>query len=333
MTLKRPLIAWNRRKIVYDATVLSLAALFAFGHYAFAAMTGLETGRPAILRALGATAFALATIAILIGPAARLAPKLFLPVLYNRRHLGVIAFLIMGGHVGLALTDPAAAPLIEDFAAARLAGAIESGSAFAAPFRLYGLAAFLIFALMAATSHDFWLSRLSPRRWKALHMAVYAAFALCLLHIVAGALQTGKGARVLLGTAGAAGAVAAVIHLAAASRKTPRRARRKRMKDWLDAGPADRLAAGAALIVRLPGDRDAAIFRTPEGLFALSNACSHQMGPLGEGCVRAGVVTCPWHGYEFDLRTGRAPAPYTDRVPVYAVREEGGRLLVKSTPD
>ena len=50
--------------------------------------------------------------------------------------------------------------------------------------------------------------------------------------------------------------------------------------------------------------RRIAVFRTAEGLFALDHACPHKGGPLGDGLVADGCVTCPLHGLRFDLRTG-----------------------------
>jgi nitrite reductase/ring-hydroxylating ferredoxin subunit/DMSO/TMAO reductase YedYZ heme-binding membrane subunit len=327
------LIAWTRRKFIYDLIVLATASAFIAAHLLIAIRYGADFDRQALARALGAAALFLVSAAILIGPLARLAPKIFLPALFNRRHLGVIAFLLMSAHVALFLTDPSAAPLAEDFSIQRLSAPFENGALAEAPFRLFGLIAFAIFGLMAATSHDFWLVRLGPPAWKRLHMGVYAAFALALLHVAAGIIQTGKDAALLLAGASAAAAAAGALHLLSGlAPKGPPRARRGRRIDWLDAGSADAIPVGSAKIVRLPEGREAAIFRTSEGFFALSNACSHQLGPLGEGCVRDGYVRCPWHGYEFHLRTGRAPAPFKDSVPAYRLRVESGRLLISPKP-
>ncbi len=59
--------------------------------------------------------------------------------------------------------------------------------------------------------------------------------------------------------------------------------------------------------------------------YALSNACPHQGGPLGEGSIERGLLRCPWHGWDFDPRTGAAPGGFDDGVPTYPVelREDG----------
>jgi nitrite reductase/ring-hydroxylating ferredoxin subunit len=60
----------------------------------------------------------------------------------------------------------------------------------------------------------------------------------------------------------------------------------------------------AATIVRA-GRYDVAIFDVNGELYAYENACPHQGGPVGEGIVDDATVTCPWHGWCFDLRSGK----------------------------
>jgi nitrite reductase/ring-hydroxylating ferredoxin subunit len=66
-------------------------------------------------------------------------------------------------------------------------------------------------------------------------------------------------------------------------------------------------------------------------LHALSNRCVHRGGPLHEGELGDGTVTCPWHGSSFDLRDGglvRGPAAYPQ--PVWDVRVREGRIEVRN---
>ena len=58
------------------------------------------------------------------------------------------------------------------------------------PFQILGLVALMILFLMAVTSHDFWLNNLSPRIWKTLHMIVYMAYLILLLHVLLGIVQS-----------------------------------------------------------------------------------------------------------------------------------------------
>ena len=166
-------VGWNRQKKVYDLTltfgvVLYLGLFVGLGATLFPNST-IET---LLIRAFGTGAFFLLHVILSIGPLARL-DRRFLPLLYNRRHLGVTMFL-MGLVHGLfsivqfhALGDRN--PLVSVLTSE--GGSVAEGfSSF--PFQPLGLAALVILFLMAATSHDFWLANLSaPGCGKRLHHA------------------------------------------------------------------------------------------------------------------------------------------------------------------
>ena len=71
-----------------------------------------------------------------------------------------------------------------------------------------------------------------------------------------------------------------------------------------------------------------AVFRVDGRLFALDNACTHEDGPLGEGVVRDGVVTCPYHDWRFDIRSGECLSHADRAVGCWAVEERGGAIYV-----
>jgi nitrite reductase/ring-hydroxylating ferredoxin subunit len=73
-----------------------------------------------------------------------------------------------------------------------------------------------------------------------------------------------------------------------------------------------------------------AVFRHKGRLSAISNACAHQNGPLGEGRIIGGCVTCPWHGFQYRVEDGRSPAPFTEMVPTYRIRLRDG--MVEADP-
>ena len=77
---------------------------------------------------------------------------------------------------------------------------------------------------------------------------------------------------------------------------------------WLSVGPPKSIPDKAAIIVSAPGGERIAVFRDGEEIGAVTNLCAHQNGPLGEGRIIDGCVTCPWHGYQYRLSDGRAPA-------------------------
>ncbi|MBK8229313.1 MAG: non-heme iron oxygenase ferredoxin subunit [Candidatus Eisenbacteria bacterium] len=69
-------------------------------------------------------------------------------------------------------------------------------------------------------------------------------------------------------------------------------------------------------------------------IFAIEDVCSHDDGPLGEGCLVDHEIECPRHGARFDVRTGGVTRmPAVAPVPTYAVRIEDGQVLVELDED
>jgi nitrite reductase (NADH) small subunit/3-phenylpropionate/trans-cinnamate dioxygenase ferredoxin subunit len=91
---------------------------------------------------------------------------------------------------------------------------------------------------------------------------------------------------------------------------------------------ADAVPNGGAIVVPVGGALTVAIFRVGEAFYALDNACPHRGGPLGQGSVEGMVVTCPWHGFTVDLRTGCCPRNPLLRVRIFVVSREGETVRV-----
>jgi nitrite reductase (NADH) small subunit len=87
------------------------------------------------------------------------------------------------------------------------------------------------------------------------------------------------------------------------------------------------LAPGAGLIVDAAG-RSLALFNVDGVFCAIDNTCPHRGGPLGDGRLAGAIVTCPWHGYRYDVRTGRHQLNAAFSVPCYPVTVEGGGVYV-----
>ncbi len=77
------------------------------------------------------------------------------------------------------------------------------------------------------------------------------------------------------------------------------------------------------------GERRIALFRLESEVFALDETCPHRGGPLHDGVVDRGVVVCPWHQWQFDLKTGCSPVNPLSRVRVYPVRVEGTEIWLE----
>jgi len=65
-------------------------------------------------------------------------------------------------------------------------------------------------------------------------------------------------------------------------------------------------------------------------IYAFSDACRHEGGPLSAGVLIDDTVTCPWHGWTYNVRTGKAIVPPVGiRIPTYTVRVEGDDVFVE----
>jgi len=91
------------------------------------------------------------------------------------------------------------------------------------------------------------------------------------------------------------------------------------------------LPDGQVSLVIVDGE-DVALFRRGAEIFALGNTCPHQGGSLGDGLVEGDIVTCPLHGWEFDLRSGACMTVPGESVPRYAVTVDSGAVFVEETP-
>src|SRR5205085_9816967 len=97
---------------------------------------------------------------------------------------------------------------------------------------------------------------------------------------------------------------------------------------WIAVGAPASIPDKAARIVAAPGGERIAVFRDGAQIGALTNLCAHQNGPLGEGRIIDGCITCPWHGYQYRLSDGCAPPPYTEKLATYRVRLRNGVVEV-----
>jgi len=82
----------------------------------------------------------------------------------------------------------------------------------------------------------------------------------------------------------------------------------------------------------LVGRYEVAVFNVAGELFALENSCPHQGGPLAEGWLEDSLVTCPWHGWCFNIRTGKMTLGDFARVARFAVQRDGSDLLIGTEP-
>ncbi len=326
-------VGWNRQKKIYDGAiaagiVLYLGLFVGLGFLIHPNAT-IET---LLIRGLATCALLMLHVILSIGPLCRLFPQL-LPLLYNRRHLGVAMFLVALAHGIFSIFQFHALGELNPLVSV-LVSNTQYGSLSNFPFQPLGLAALLILFLMAATSHDFWLANLTAPVWKRLHMLVYVAYGLIVAHVLLGVLQAETNP--LLAAMLAIGMIVVLgLHLIAGwqERKLDQPAVSKIQQDgFVDVCSVGEIENNRAKIVTLAGER-IAVFKYDGKVSAISNVCQHQNGPLGEGRIIDGCVTCPWHGYQYLPDSGASPPPFAERVPTFNVKVVSGRVLVDSTPN
>ncbi|MEL7429386.1 MAG: Rieske (2Fe-2S) protein, partial [Pseudomonadota bacterium] len=199
------------------------------------------------------------------------------------------------------------------------------------------LVALTILFAIAATSHDFWLSFLTPPVWKRLHMGVYAGYAAVVLHVALGPLQSGHDPAFTVVFFAAVTAVS-TLHFVAAMRDRREEAEIEKgsgLPDgtpWIKAGKVNDIVDKRAMIVSLPDEERVAIFRNGNTLSAVHNVCAHQNGPLGEGKIVAGCITCPWHGFQYRPEDGCSPPPFKEKIPTYRLRLDGETIYLDPRP-
>lgn len=329
-------VGWNRQKKLYDAV---LAVGIVGGVAAFGAATFLvspnATPEAILIRGTAAVALILLHVVLAIGPLARL-DRRFAPLLYNRRHLGVAMFFLALIHGALCVlmyhAMGSSNPVVSIFTAYQkdydpFLNQTANISNF--PFEPFGLLALAIFFLMAATSHDFWLRNLGASFWKTTHLLVHVAYGAVVAHVILGVAQS-EPSLILPALLGVGFVAIILLHLIAWRKEAAvdRRKAALAADGFADACDASELREGRGAVVVANGER-LAVYLHQGRVFALSNVCRHQGGPLGEGKIVDGCVTCPWHGWNYRVEDGVSPPPFREIVPTHDVRVEGGRVFVQ----
>jgi len=328
------LVQWTPFKKVFDLW-LALGVGVYLASFIIVSSLALPAGQhiapiQLLMRAFGSAAFGLLTLILMIGPLARGSDR-FKPMLYNRRHLGVTCFLLALIHAALTLLWYQGFATLNPFVALLVSNPrYDSIGGF--PFESLGLAGLAWLFVLAATSHDFFNANLGPGLWKSLHMGVYFAFAAIVAHVMLGIVQYEKSDVFSVVVSGAVILVAGA-HFIAAWRERGRSGVVAPHEGWLEVCALSAIEDKCAKIVSPPGGERIAVFRDGDKVWAISNVCRHQGGPLGEGRIIDGCVTCPWHGYQYRPQDGRSPAPFTERVETYRTRIEDGLVWVCATPE
>ena len=324
-------VGWNRQKKLYDWMIagfcLSYLILFITLTLVFNPSATFET---LLIRSTSTLAVLLLHVILAIGPLCRLNKK-FLPLLYNRRHLGITMFSLALVHGSFGLFQFHALSNTNPFISLFTSNT-NYGSLSAFPFQTLGFAALVIFFLMAVTSHDFWLHNLSPRVWKTLHMFVYLAYILVVMHVMLGVIQYEKNP-VLLIIIFSGSVTLIVLHLLSGikERKVDTMKFALQQEGFVQVCDANEIQESRAKIFCVAKER-IAVYKHGNQLYAIHNVCKHQGGPLGEGKILDGCITCPWHGYQYLPANGQSPPPFKEKVSTYDVKLVGTKVWLNPVP-
>lgn len=99
------------------------------------------------------------------------------------------------------------------------------------------------------------------------------------------------------------------------------------MPEFIKAAKSSDLAPGKGMCVEA-GGKSIALFNVDGTYHAIDNTCLHRGGPLGEGDLSGTTVTCPWHGWQYDVTTGKTAMNPGVTLATYETRVEGDDILV-----
>ena len=100
------------------------------------------------------------------------------------------------------------------------------------------------------------------------------------------------------------------------------------MEEYVTVGKTDDVESGSGIVAEVNG-KSVAVFNVDGSFYAIDNTCVHRGGPLGEGDLEGEVVACPWHGWEYNVKTGACINNASACVNSYPVLVEGSELKVK----
>jgi nitrite reductase/ring-hydroxylating ferredoxin subunit len=99
------------------------------------------------------------------------------------------------------------------------------------------------------------------------------------------------------------------------------------MANFVKVAQTDEVPAGTGKVVDVNGNL-IALFNVNGTFYAIHNTCMHRGGPLGEGFLEEDVVTCPWHGWRWNVKTGANAFNEQMKVKSYPVQVEGNDVKV-----
>ena len=101
------------------------------------------------------------------------------------------------------------------------------------------------------------------------------------------------------------------------------------MSDFIEVANIKEISENQAKIIE-HNEKQIAIFNINGNFYAISNVCLHRGGPIGEGFVNEFNITCPLHGWQYDLKTGQCNTAPGAKLETYQLKVEGDKILISA---
>ena len=163
-------------------------------------------------------------------------------------------------------------------------------------------------------------------------MFVYLAYALIVMHVMLGVIQyETHPIFVILISFGAVWLI--TLHLLAGKKEVKKDSQKFNpvAEGFVYVSEANDFEESRAKIFCVDKER-IAVYKHENKLYAIHNVCKHQGGPLGEGKILDGCITCPWHGYQYLPNNGQSPPPFKEKVSTYDVKVSEGKVWLNPNP-
>ncbi len=99
------------------------------------------------------------------------------------------------------------------------------------------------------------------------------------------------------------------------------------MAEFVKIALTTEIAEGAGKAIAVDG-KSVAIFNVQGKFYAIDNACAHRGGPIGDGMLDGQVATCPWHGWQWDVTTGKSLFNPAVAVKKFSLKVEGNQIFI-----
>lgn len=100
------------------------------------------------------------------------------------------------------------------------------------------------------------------------------------------------------------------------------------MGEWIRIAKTDEVDVGKGIVVEVK-DQCVAVFNVDGAFHVIDNTCLHRGGPLGEGDLDGEIVTCPWHGWEYNVTTGHCVNNPSSNLKSYQTVVEEGEIKIE----